>query len=154
MLIIFVSIVFVSSFLFAAVAAMVGRRVLEGKQPACEDGLPLDEGDGPAILKLDQSSSITLWGNLLSRFDFVEGMRARITQAELSWSVGRLTAMMLLAGAFSLLRLSGVGWLPFGVAVLMACGAAPPPPLYVLPPRGERCRPLGEPCSRALALLP
>ena len=33
--------------------------------------------DGPAILKLDTLSSITLWGNLLNQFDFVEGMRAR-----------------------------------------------------------------------------
>src|SRR5260370_4113582 len=120
MLIIFVSIVFVSSFLFAAVAAMVGSLVLEGKQPAGEDGLPLDEGDGPAILKLDQLSSITLWGNLLSRFDFVEGMRARITQAELSWSVGRLTAMILLARAFSPLPLSAVASLPFSIALLLA----------------------------------
>src|SRR4030081_8822 len=138
MLTIFVSIVFVSSFLFAAVAAMVGSVVLEGKQPAGEDGLPLDSGGGPAILKLDQLSSITLWGNLLSRFDFVEGMRARITQAELSWSVGRLTAMMLLAGAFSLLILSEFGWLPFGIAFLLACGAAALPYLYVL--RGRRRR--------------
>src|SRR5260370_17397724 len=133
MLIIFVSIVLVSSFLFAAVAATVGRRVLEGKQPACEDGLPLDEGDGPAILKLDQLSSITLWGNLLSRFDFVEGMRARITQAELSWSVGRLTAMMLLAGRFSLLVLSGFGWLPFWLRFLIAFPPPSPPHPFLFP---------------------
>ncbi len=153
MLIIFVSIVFVSSFLFAAVAAMVGSVVLEGKQPAGEDGLQLDSGDGPAILKLDQLSSITLWGNLLSRFDFVEGMRARITQAELSWSVGRLTAMMLLAGAFSLLILSGFGWLPFGIAFLLACGAASLPYLYVLRRRGKRFRQFEEQFPDALDFL-
>lgn len=154
MLIIFGLIVFVSSFLFAAVAAMVGSVVMEGKQPAGADGqLDPGLGDGQTILKLDQLSSISLWGNLLSRFDFVEGMRARITQAGLSWSVGRLTAMMLLAGASSLLIFSGFGWLPFGIAFLLACGAASLPYLYVLRRRGKRFRQFEEQFPDALDFL-
>ena len=97
MLIVYVLVVFVSSFLLAAIAVMVASLVLQRKQLAAGGDLELaaEFDDGPAILKLDTLSSITLWGNLLNQFDFVEGMRARIAQSELSWSVGRLTAMML-----------------------------------------------------------
>ena len=63
-------------------------------------------GDSPGILKTDEVSSITLWGNLLRRFDFVEAMRVRVAEADVSWTVGRLTALMLLVGAFSLAILS------------------------------------------------
>src|SRR6266849_6106376 len=108
MLIVYVLVVFIASFLLAAVAVMIASLVLERKQLADGGALQLaDEfNDGPGLLKLDTLSSITLWGNLLNQFDFVEGMRTRIAQSELSWSVGRLTAMMLLIGAFVLAILS------------------------------------------------
>jgi hypothetical protein len=95
--------------------------------------------DGPAILKLDTLSSITLWGNLLNQFDFVEGMRAH-RPVELSWSVGRLTAMMLLIGAFSLAILSDFRWLPFWMGLLVACGSALLPYGYVLRRRARKFR--------------
>jgi tight adherence protein B len=134
MLIVFVLVVFVSSFLLAAIAVVVASLVMERNQllPAAEFE------DGPAILKLDSVSSITLWGNLLNQFDFVEGMRARIAQSEMSWSVGRLTAMMLLMGAFSLAILSEIRWLPFWMGLLVACAAASAPYVYVLRRRAKR----------------
>jgi hypothetical protein len=77
MLIVYVLVVFVSSFLLAAVAVMVASLVLEKKQLAAGGALQVaaEFEDGPGLLKLDTLSSITLWGNLLNRFDFVEGMR-------------------------------------------------------------------------------
>jgi len=66
----------------------------------------------------------------------VEGVRTRVAEAELSWSVGRLTALMLLIGAFSMALLSG--WMPFGPALLLACGAASLPYVYVLRRRTKR----------------
>src|ERR1700738_4587971 len=126
--------VFVSSFLLAAVAVMVASLVLQRRQLAAggDPQLAAEFDDSPANLKLDTLSSITLWDNLLNQFDFVEGMRARIAQSELSWSVGRLTAMMLLVGAFSLAILSDFRWLPFWMALLVAGGAALLPYGYVL----------------------
>jgi hypothetical protein len=87
MLIVYVMAVFLSSFLLAAVAVMVASLVLQRKQLAAggDAQLAAELEDGPAILKLDTLSSITLWGNLLNQFDFVEGMRVRISQSELSW---------------------------------------------------------------------
>jgi tight adherence protein B len=142
MLIVYVMAVFVSSFLLSAVAVMVASLVLQRKQLAAggDAQLAAEFDDGPAILKLDTLSSITLWDNLLNRFDFVEGMRLRIAQSELSWSVGRLTAMMLLVGAFSLAILSEFRWLPFWMGLLVAGGAALLPYGYVLRRRTKKFR--------------
>jgi tight adherence protein B len=142
MLIVYVLAVFVSSFLLSAVAVMVASLVLQRKQLAAGGDLQLaaEFDDGPAILKLDTLSSITLWGNLLNQFDFVEGMRVRIAQSDLSWSVGRLTAMMLLMGAFSLAILSELIWAPFWIGFLVACGAALLPYGYVLRRRAKKFR--------------
>jgi tight adherence protein B len=155
MLIVYVLVVFVSSFLLAAVAVMVASLVLEKKQLAAGGALQVaaEFEDGPGLLKLDTLSSITLWGNLLNRFDFVEGMRSRIAQSELSWSVGRLTAMMLLIGAFSLAILSEFKWLPFWMGFLVACAAASLPYAYVLRRRAKRFRQFEQQFPDALDFL-
>ena len=142
MLIAYMLIVFVSSFLLAAVSVTVASLVLQSKQLAAggDPQLAAEFEDGPAILKLDTLSSITLWDNLLNQFDFVEGMRTRIAQSELSWSVGRLTAMMLLIGAFSLAILSEFRWLPFWMGLLVASGAGSLPYIYVLRRRAKKFR--------------
>src|ERR1700686_2934775 len=126
MLIVFVLVVFISSFLLAALAVMVASVVLARKQPAADGALELSAEfeDGPALLKLDELSSITLWDNLLNRFDFVEGMRSRVVEPDGSWSVGRLTALMLLIGAFAFVILSSFSWIPFALQLLLAFGAA------------------------------
>ena len=139
MLPLFVLAVFVSSFLLAAVAVLAASHVLERKQQA-EGSWPLMAGpeDSPALLKLDELSSITLWGNLLNRFDFVEGMRGRIAEADMSWSVGRLTALMLLIGAFSLAILTSLSWVPLWLALILTFGAVSLPQMFVLRRRRKR----------------
>jgi tight adherence protein B len=155
MLIIYALVVFVSSFLLAAVAALVAALILGKKQQAAGGALELSDefGDSPGLLKLDALSSITLWGNLLNHFDFVDGMRARLTQSELGWSVGRLTSMMLLIGAFSLAILSEVGWLPFWMGFLLSCAFASLPYAYVLRRRAKRFRQFEEQFPDALDFL-
>ena len=129
--------VFASSFLLAAIAVLIATAIIERKaQAGGEAAQAAESDDSPAILKLDELSSITLWDNLLNKFDFVEGVRTRVAEAELSWSVGRLTALMLLIGAFSMALLSG--WMPFGPALLLAGGAASLPYVYVLRRRTKR----------------
>jgi tight adherence protein B len=65
-------------------------------------------------------------------------MRVRIAESDLSWSVGRLTSLMLLIGAFTLATLSGISWTPFGLDLLLTCGAASMPYVYVLRRRAKR----------------
>jgi tight adherence protein B len=152
MLLLFVLVVFTASFVLAAVAVVAASHVLERKQGG--EGTALGElgfGDPTGILKTDEVSSITLWGNLLNRFDFVERMRAQIAEADMSWSVGRLTALMLLVGSFALASL----WssLPFGLALLLACGAAAGPYMYVLRRRSRRFEQFSKQFPDALDFL-
>ena len=111
------------------------------------------EDEGPTILKLDDLSSIAPWGSLLNQFDFADAMRAQITEAELHWSVGRLTAMMLLVGAFSLAILSSLGLLPSWLSFLLACGCALLPYAYVLRRRAKRFRQFEQQFPDALDFL-
>jgi tight adherence protein B len=129
----FVFIVFLSSFVLAAIAVVAVSQFLENKQ----QGLEIN-GEASGLLKLDELSSITLWDNLLNRFDFVEGMRARIAESDMTWSVGRLTSLMLLVGAFAFALLSRLSWMPSWGAFLLSIGAGSLPYLYVLRRRAKR----------------
>ena len=134
----FVLFVFLASFVLAGAATVVAAHFLERKTAVGE--LPLDEAsdDSPAILKMEELSSISLLDNLLNRFDFVEGMRARIAESDMTWSVGRVTALMLFFGAFAFSFLHGLSFLPFWMAFLLACGAASLPYAYILRRRAKR----------------
>jgi tight adherence protein B len=139
MILVILLVVFVSIFVLAAGAVLIATRILERKQKtAGVSSLAAGFEGSSTILKMEEFSSITIWDNLLNRFDFVEGMRARIAQADLSWSVGRLTSLMLLIGAFVQAILSGVSWTPFWLDVLLALGAASLPYVYVLHRRSKR----------------
>jgi tight adherence protein B len=152
MLFLFVLVVFVSSFLLAAVAVVAASQLLERRGGAGASPRA-DFGDVPGILKLDEVSSITAWNNLLKRFDFVDGMRAHMADADLSWSVGRLTALMLLIGAFTLAILFGLSWMPGWIALLIAFGAAWLPYWYVLRRRSRRFADFEEQFPDALDFL-
>jgi hypothetical protein len=57
--------------------------------------------DDSTLFRNDRLSSFNFWDSLLARFDFIEILKARMGQAELEWSVGRVTALMLLCGAIA-----------------------------------------------------
>jgi tight adherence protein B len=63
--------------------------------------LVLETGDAGAsqVLRGDDLSTIKVWGALLERFSYVQGLRRSIAEADLKWSVGRVTLMMLLGGS-------------------------------------------------------
>src|SRR5438034_10326045 len=95
-MLLFVLVVFTSSFALAAAAVVGASHFLERKQGGEGSGLVgLGFGDSPGILKMDEVSSITIWGNLLKHFDFVEVMRARLAEPDVTSAVGRLEALML-----------------------------------------------------------
>src|SRR6185369_10560214 len=139
MILVILLVVFVSIFVLAAGAVLIATRILERKQKTVGvSSLAAGFEGSSTILKMEELSSITIWDNLLNRFDFVEGMRARIAEADLSWSVGRLTSLMLLIGAFVQAILSGESWTPFWLDALLAGGAASLPYVYVLHRRSKR----------------
>jgi len=88
------------------------------------------------LLRRERFSSITFWDSLLNRFDFVEILRTHCEQADLDWSVGRITSMMLLIGAVSFAVLNR--FTPTWAATLMALFAAISPYFYIVSRRNKR----------------
>jgi tight adherence protein B len=95
--------------------------------PAAEDSL---------LFRDERLSTLNFWDSLLARFDFIEILKARIAQADLNWSVGRVTLGMLLSATISLL----VFWkfLPLWAALLGAAAVAFAPYGYILRLRRKR----------------
>ncbi len=101
---------FVVAGLYIAAARMNPEMAVEG---AAENSGNVDSGEvEPLLLRTETVSSISFWASLLERFEFVPNLRRLIAESGLPWSVGRFTAMMLLAGASMAVVLSRVSWLP------------------------------------------
>lgn len=152
MVFLFVLVVFVSTFLLAAVAVFVASLIQQkhsGESRADGDPLP----DAPLLLKEETLSSISVWDSLLAQFDFVEGLKTRISQAGLDWSVGRLTAAMLLLATIALAILTGLEWMPGWLALGLSIGAGLSPYLYVSRRRTKRFNQIQEQFPEALDLM-
>ena len=139
MLILSILAFFAAIFLLAAITvavAWMGFVKNTGEAEAAQD-------NPDSTLFLDHRlSSVSFWDSLLARFDFIEILRVRMSQAELEWSVGRVTALMLLCGAvagFLLLRI-----LPVWAAMAGAVGIALLPYGYILRAREKRFRAFRE----------
>ena len=88
------------------------------------------------ILQSGRLSSITFWDAMLARFDFVALLQSRMDQADLRWSVGRITSMMLLVGVITLAVLMRL--VPLWAAFLGAAASVFAPYGYVLHLRAKR----------------
>ena len=147
--------VFATTFLAAALAVLVGWFTLQriGAEATVEDASDhLGDGASP-LLKDNSLSTISLWARLLERFDFIEIMRRQLSQAAVSWSIGRLTLFMLLTGSVILAILMRLDWLPGWLAVPLSCVAALCPYFYVLRKRTRRFRKFEEAFPDALESL-
>lgn len=102
----------------------------------------IDLDDDSPLFRGTQMSTLDFWQNILSRFDFVEILKLRLVQAELSWSVGRVTLAMLLCGT-----VAGVvahGFLQLWANLAVAAAAAFVPYAYILRLRNRRFRKFRE----------
>jgi tight adherence protein B len=139
MLILSVLAFFAAIFLLAAITVAVAwmgfvKQTAEA-EAAQEDG-------NSTLFRDERLSSLNFWDSLLARFDFIEILKVRMAQAELEWSVGRVTALMLLCGTiagFLLLRI-----LPVWAAFAGAIGVAFLPYGYILRAREKRFRAFRE----------
>lgn len=105
----------------------------DGGEPAGEQGL---RGFLSPLLHTDRLSTITFWDTILARFDFVGLLKTNIDQADLRWSVGRITSMMLLIGVVALAALMRL--VPLWGAFLGAALAMSAPYHYVRHRRNKR----------------
>jgi tight adherence protein B len=88
------------------------------------------------LLRNEQLSTITFWDSMLARFDFVEILKLHCEQAQLDWSVGRITSMMLLIGAIAFAIL--MRFVPMWTATLGAAATAIAPYSYIAHRRKKR----------------
>lgn len=125
---------FVVIFLLAAITVTVAwmgflKTKAEETEAARRDREAEDSSEGSVVdeesplFRSERLSTLGFWDSLLARFDFVEILKAHIAQADLEWSVGRVTLLMLLFGTIALaVLLKFVSfWIAFPGAVLVAC---------------------------------
>jgi len=138
MLIVSIFLFFVLTFLLASIAvAIAWMAFLKSRAEESEAELgELGTDDGRPLMRTERLSTINFWDNLLARFDFMEILKTRIAQADLNWSVGRVTIAMALAGAVVFLIL--FRFLGFWPALAGAVLAGLAPYGYILRLRNKR----------------
>jgi tight adherence protein B len=145
MLIVSILAFFVAIFLMASISVTVAwmaflKNAAEESDAARRDQEAGDE-DSP-LFRSQRLSTLNFWDSVLARFDFIELLKERIAQADLDWSVGRVTAGMLLSGTIALAVLLKflAGW----AALLGALLIASIPYGYILHRRQKRFRKFAE----------
>lgn len=141
MLILSIVAFFAVVFLLCAIAVTLAwmgfmKTTAEEKEAALRDREDADAGDAGGIIRDQRLSTLNFWDSLLARFDFIEILKTRIAQAELDWSVGRVTLSMLLCGTIALaIFLNFIAW---WVALPCALLAALIPYALILRKRNKR----------------
>lgn len=139
MLILSILAFFLVIFLLASITVTVAwmgflKKTAEETEAARRD---LETVDGQSTLfRPERMSTLNFWDSVLTRFDFIEILEARIAQADLDWSVGRVTLAMLLSGTIVFLLLLKL--LPVWAAVLGGVLAAWAPYGYIQHRRNKR----------------
>jgi tight adherence protein B len=137
---VFFLVIFLMASIAVAIAWMAFLKTRVEESDAVQSDLaagdePLTAEQSP-LLRNEHLSTITFWDSLLSRFDVGGILKMRLAQAELNWSVGRVTSMMLLMGAVTLAVLAR--FIPIWAALLAAAGAAYAPYGYIVHRRDKR----------------
>lgn len=147
--------VFLAAFVAAAIAVVAAWVILQRRSGQTAPLWPadLEASQGAQLLKNDELSTISLLAVLLARFDFTKTVKARLAEAELNWSLGRLLGMMLLAGASGMAALANVSFVPAWGVLLTGCAAAYLPYAYVSRRRQRRLARFEEQFPDALDYL-
>ena len=115
-----IALVFIGTFLLAAVAVIVAAFVRDRmSDPAVGvgGGAGGEVSELPALLREESLSTITVWHALLRRLDLIDKLKLRMDEANLGWSVGRVTAAMLLLGGMFAALVKDTTLLPPGSTV-------------------------------------
>jgi tight adherence protein B len=109
--------------------------------------------ESPQLLKDDSLSSISPWARLLEKSDFVRIIHQHLLQSGLTWSVGRVTLLMLLTSSVALGFAMQFDSVPAWADLLIAVAAGALPYLYILHCRAKRFRQFEENFPDALDSL-
>jgi tight adherence protein B len=132
--------VFFTTFLAVALAVLIGWFALQriGANALAEDMSEHLLDEGPRLLKDESLSTISPWRKLLEQWDFVRILQRHLLQAGLSWSVGRVTLLMLLGASVALALALRFDWVPGWAAALLAISVGLLPYLHILKRRAKR----------------
>ena len=151
MLVLLITLLFMAAFLTASLAvgaASILVRPIWLQGPANADGtLP------PLLLRQQPLSTISLWRQLLVRFDFVRILERRLAEAGLKWSVGRTTLMIMLLASAAAALLFALDWAPLLSAPIAIVTVAVLPYTYILRRRTKRFQQMELQFSDALDSL-
>lgn len=146
---------FLTTFLAAGLAVLISWFAIERlSAQAREQDLSehlLD--DSPRLLKEETLSTISPWARLLEKSDFVRIMHRHLLQAGLTWSVGRMTLLMLLGASVALGLTMQFEWIPGWAGIMIAVAVGALPYLYILRCRARRFRRFEENFPDALDSL-
>jgi tight adherence protein B len=144
MLIASIFLFFVLTFLLASIVVAISwMAFLKNRAEESEAELgELGADEARPLIRTERLSTINFWDNVLARFDFMEILKTRIAQADLEWSVGRVTIAMALAGAIVFLII--YRFLGFWPALAGAVLASIAPYGYILHLRNKRFRKFSE----------
>jgi tight adherence protein B len=138
-------------------ALLVAGSALLDRRGSPQPGLALDGSSSgaetPLLLRQDLLSSISVWHELLARFDFIELLKRRIAEAGLKWSVGRSTLVMLLLSSAGAAILFALDWTPAVSAPLAAAAGTAVPLWFILHKRTVRFQKIEEQFPDALDSL-
>lgn len=134
--------VFLTTFLAAGLAVLIGWFALQrvGANALAEDMSEHLFDETPRLLKEESLSTISPWARILEKSDFVRIIHRHLLQSGLTWSVGRVTLVMLLAASVALGFVMQFEWLPGWADLLIASGVGAVPYLYILHCRSKRFR--------------
>lgn len=140
-----VVIFFLCTFLLAAVAVVVADALIERHAAGgmvtldvnAEPPAPEFPGDS-ALLRDQELSTISPLAKLLEQFDFIDGLGNQITEADLNWSVGRVTGLMLLFAAVGFAIGNAVYWIPLLGKMALGVLVGLIPYFYILKKRSKR----------------
>jgi tight adherence protein B len=135
---------FLVIFLVATLTAAIAwlgflKRQAEAREALRDTGEPLpdaQEGGENPLFREDRLSTVTFWDHFLARFDFVRILKTHLAQADLGWSVGRVTMTMLLLGTVGFLILDRFA--PLFASLLGALVLAFTPYFYIMRVRNKR----------------
>jgi tight adherence protein B len=149
---------FVVIFALAALAGSAAWNVGEQKRRELVDRrlrtptLPIQEGE-PDLLKRTVTSNVQFFARLLDRLAFTRTMQQHLAQARLKWSVGLLSALMLVCGVLALNLLIRIPLLPWYLVLPGVAVAGSLPYSYVLRRRRQRFARFEEQFPEALDFL-
>jgi tight adherence protein B len=134
-------IMFGTAFLTALLAVSLYWASMHVRAMRAGTELVLDTGmnkESPLLKSDEHLSTIRVWAMVLERIGHVQELRQLIAEANLKWSVGRLTLTMLLVGSATGSLLWQIAFLPGLLMVVVSVAAGLTPYFYIRHLRNKR----------------